>query len=154
MTYTFTVEIPENSARRIHLNYAKTEFIDFGPISEKITANSGRMPTVYGFLSEYINHVEENSEHEEYVDAFFLEKEINKNTGDVMQVKVVGMFEREDGDHKVLVVSSDSSINTFDDISKELQTTLLDFHGFNKKIIKVYNKTEAEEFLNSCKIIV
>lgn len=43
MTYTFTVEIPENSARRIHLNYAKTEFIDFGPISEKITANSGRM---------------------------------------------------------------------------------------------------------------
>ena len=151
MNYTFTTEIPENSTRRIHLNYSKTEFVDFGPIADKITANNAQMPTVYGFLDGYINHVEDNAEHQEFVDAFFVETGISLNIKDSTQVKIIGMFEREDGDNKVLVASIDSAINTFDDIDKNLQQTLLDFHGFHKKIVKIISLEETEKFLQACK---
>lgn len=53
MTYTATIEIPKNSGRRIHKGNQPDNFgtfVDFGSISDKITANNGRMPLAYGFI--------------------------------------------------------------------------------------------------------
>ncbi len=145
--FTFITEIPENGERRIHLNYEKTDFIDCGLISEKIKANDSKMPTTYGFLKDIINTVEDEKEHQEYIDAFFGEQNIKLQTGDSVEVKVIGMFEREDGDHKVIVVNKDSVINEFSDIDTSLKQILLDFHGFNKKITKVFSAQECINFL-------
>ena len=59
MTYIATIEIPKNSDRRIHKDYDELKFIDFGLISEKITANGGRMPLAYGFINDTSSKTEE-----------------------------------------------------------------------------------------------
>ena len=53
MKYIATIEIPKNHDRRIHKAYEehiKGQFVDFGPINDKITANGGRMPLAYGYI--------------------------------------------------------------------------------------------------------
>ncbi len=149
MNYTFTLEIPAGGDRRIHLNYAKTEFIDCGPIREKITVNNGIMPTAYGFLQGVINN-DETVGHKEYVDAIDISDMDIVATGEQIAVRVVGMFEREDGDHKVLIARSGSKIQGFDDVEPKLQKMLLDFHGFNKKITKIYNLIEVNQYIANC----
>jgi inorganic pyrophosphatase len=149
MVYTFTCEIPKDGERRIHLNYARTEFIDCGAIIAKITVNEGKMPSAYGFLKGVIN-TDEKNEHEEYVDAFMIDTAI-LSTGEEVGCRVVGMFEREDGDHKVLVCSPSSNVQQFDDINEDFQKTLLSFHGFHKRIIKIHNTEDTEIYLSQCK---
>ena len=150
MQYEFVVEIEEEGDRRIHLNFPKTAFLDFGLISEKISANNGKMPTVYGFLKGVINNDEENN-NKEYVDAFLVHTGSKLKSEDKAFVRVVGMFTREDGDHKVLVSEVENTeIKEFADVSEELQKKLLEFHGFNKKIIKINSAAEAAEYLSRC----
>ncbi len=154
MKYIATIEIPKNSPRRIHKTmqddeagrYRKGDFFDFGPISEKITANNGLMPLVYGFIE---NTTGSDGEGDEVDVMVFSEKEYN--TGDSFDVTPFAMMMREDGDFKVLAHDDTMQINSWDEVPTDMQKTLMEFNGFKLPIVEVKNAEETIKYLESVK---
>lgn len=147
MNYLATIEIPKNSDRRIHKgnqpeNFGK--FVDFGAISEKITANGGRMPIAYGFIENTISADGENDELDVMV---FSTKDLN--TEDTVAITPFAMMVRSDGDHKVLAHDESVIINDWNEVDPELQKTLLEFNGFKLPIVEVQNKEKTLEYIKS-----
>lgn len=97
MQYIATIEIPKGSDRRIHMSYDKSGFIDLGPIKEHIPVNEGVMPVHYGYIEGTVNK-EEGDE----VDVIVFSKN-PYNTGDKVEIEILGSFVRKDGDHKMMV---------------------------------------------------
>lgn len=148
MKYTATIEIPKNSGRRIHKgnqpeNFGK--FVDFGPISEKITANGGLMPLAYGFINGTIN----KGENDELDVMVFSNKDLQ--TEDSVEIIPFAMMMREDGDYKVLAHDDTMQLNSFDDIDPALQKTLLDFNGFKLPIVDIKNTEETIAYIEQVK---
>ena len=73
------IEIPKGCDRRIHFSQEKNDFVDFGPIREKIPVNGGKMPVAYGFLEGIMNEKEEDE-----VDVLIFSKKDLK-TGDKIE---------------------------------------------------------------------
>lgn len=146
MKYLATIEISKNSDRRIHKGNQSHNmgiFEDFGPISEKITANGGRMPLAYGFI-EGIHNPGENDEIDVMV---FSEHEFN--TEDSVEITPFAMMVRSDGDHKVLAHDDTMQLNSWDDVSAEMQKTLMEFNGFKLPIVEVKSKQETILYLDN-----
>lgn len=144
MKYTGIVEIPKGCDRRIHKSNDTGLFVDFGPTKEVIPVNEGKMPVCYGFLKGVMNKVEGDE-----VDLLiFSHKEYT--TGDEISIEVLGLIEREDGDHKI--VGKDDSINfqSIGDIDSKTWELVLSYFGFKHKITAVKNKDEALLYLQSC----
>lgn len=147
MNYLATIEIPKNSDRRIHKgnqpeNFGK--FVDFGAISEKITANGGRMPIAYGFIENTISADGENDELDVMV---FSTRDLK--TEDTIAITPFAMMVRSDGDHKVLAHDETLTINDWSEVDPELQKTLLEFNGFKLPIVEVQNKEKTLEYIKS-----
>lgn len=149
MTYTAIIEIPKNSDRRIHKGNQPDnfgQFIDFGPISEKITANGGRMPIAYGFIE---NTTSADGENDELDVMVFSTQDLQ--TEQSVSVTPFAMMVRSDGDHKVLAHDDTMHINSWDDVESEIQKTLLEFNGFKLPIIEVQGKDETIRYIESVK---
>lgn len=146
MKYLATIEIPKNSDRRIHKGNQPHNmgiFEDFGPISEKITANSGRMPLAYGFI-EGTHNPGENDE----IDVMVF-SEYEFNTEDSVDITPFAMMIRSDGDHKVLAHDNTMQLNSWDDVSVEMQKILMEFNGFKLPIVEIKNKPETILYLDN-----
>jgi inorganic pyrophosphatase len=146
MNYIATIEIPKDSDRRIHKgnqpeNFGK--FVDFGPISEKITANGGRMPLAYGFI-EGTHNPGENDEIDVMV---FSEHEFK--TEDSVEVIPFAMMVRSDGDHKILAHDDTMQLNSWDDVPADMQKVLMEFNGFKLPIVEVKSKEETILYLDN-----
>lgn len=150
MIYTATIEIPKNSDRRIHKgdqpdNFG--QFIDFGPISDKITVNGGRMPLAYGFIE---NTTGSDGEGDEVDVMIFSDKEFK--TEDRVAITPFAMMIRSDGDHKILAHDDTIQIDSWDDIQPEIQKTLMEFNGFKLPIVEVKGKDETIAYIESVKV--
>lgn len=146
MKYIATIEIPKNSDRRIHKGYEdhiKGQFVDFGPISDKITANGGLMPLAYGFVENTLG----NDGVPDEIDVMVFSNNELK-TQDSVEVFPFAMMVRQDGDYKVLAHDETVSYNSFDEVPTEMQKILMDFNGFKLPIVEVKDKEAAILYLN------
>lgn len=146
--YIATIEIPRNGDRRIHKGYEehiKGQFVDFGSIAEKITANGGLMPVAYGFIENTLG-TEEGVPDEVDVMVF---SENEFKTEDSVEVIPFAIMVREDGDYKVLAHDSTMDLKSWDDVPAEMQKTLMEFNGFKLPIVGIKNAEEATEYLES-----
>ncbi len=144
MKYIATIEIPKDSDRRIHKGNQPDNFgifVDFGPISEKITANGGRMPLAYGFIEGTHNP----GESDEIDVMVFSEREFK--TEDSVEVTPFAMMVRSDGDHKVLAHDDTVTYDSWDDVPPVMQKILMDFNGFKLPITSVEDKEKTILYL-------
>jgi len=146
MKYSVIIEIPKGSDRRIHLSYDNSEFIDLGSIKDQIPINEGVMPVCYGYIENAINKDEKDN-----VDAIIFSSRFYK-TSDIVEVEVIGMLTRKDGDHKVITVDDSVNIKNFSDIEPQERNLVLRYFGYKSEIISVGSKEKAIEYLESCMI--
>jgi inorganic pyrophosphatase len=149
MKYIAIIEIPKNSNRRIHKsnqfeNFG--EFIDFGPISDKISANGGHMPLAYGFIQDTIGGDGEGDE----VDVMIFSMNEFK-TADSVEVIPFATMVREDGDYKILAHDETVSINSWEEVPVDIQKILMDFNGFKLPILSIKDSHETLTYLESMK---
>ena len=136
------IEIPKGCDRRIHFSQEKNDFVDFGPIREKIPVNGGKMPVAYGFLEGIMNEKEEDE-----VDVLIFSKKDLK-TGDKIEVIPIALILREDRDDKIVVVDETvENIKEWDDVDEKEKKLILDYFGFRHKIISVKNSKSAVEYI-------
>ncbi len=138
------VEIPKGCDRRIHKSNENGEFIDFGPIKDVIQVNDGKIPVCYGFLKGVMNETEGDE-----VDVLIFSNNEYK-TGDEVEVDIIGMINRDDGDHKIIGKDSTSLITNIEDIDKAEWKLILDYFGFKHKIISVLKKEKAIDYITYC----
>jgi inorganic pyrophosphatase len=135
------IEIPKGNDRRWHLNYTKTAIEDFGPIKEKIPVNDGIMPVAYGYLENTVNEEEKDN-----VDVLvFSTKEYT--IGEETEVTPFGYIHRDDGDHKILTVDKTVAYESWSDVPKEERDLILEYFGYNHKILSIENREVAEEYI-------
>lgn len=150
MNYIATIEIPKNSDRRIHKGNQSHNmgiFEDFGAISEKITANGGRMPLAYGFIND-TKSTDSSYEFSDEIDVMVFSIREFK-TEDVVEVYPFAMMVRQDGDYKVLAHDHTMKLDSWNDVPAEMQKTLMEFNGFKLPIVEVKDKEAAILYLNN-----
>ncbi|MBI2121042.1 MAG: inorganic diphosphatase [Parcubacteria group bacterium] len=144
MKYKAVIEIPKGCDRRIHMSYDKSGFIDLGPIKDQIPINNGMMPVHYGYIENIINK-EEGDE----VDVIIFSLQPH-NTGDILDVDIIGMLTRKDGDHKLIAIDGSRDIKDFEGILPEERDLILKYFGYKSEILSVDTKEKALEYLLSC----
>ena len=148
MPYIATIEIPKGTDRRIHLSYDKSGFVDLGPIKEQIPINEGIMPVHYGYIDNTLN-VSEDDE----VDVLVFSQK-TYNTGDRVEVEILGMFVREDGDHKI-IARDDSEVNSvFEKLSEIDRKLIMDYFGYKSPITFVDSKDNAILYLKNSATVI
>jgi len=146
MQYIATIEIPKGSDRRIHISYDKNGFVDLGPIKEHISVNEGVMPVDYGYIEGTLNK-EEGDE----VDVIIFSKR-TYNTGDKVEIEILGSLVRKDGDHKIIARDDSESVSVFKDLSVIDRKLIMEYIGYKSPIISVDTKEQALEYVkNSAK---
>lgn len=148
MTYTAVIEIPKNSDRRIHKAIGSGEFVDFGPIQEKIPVNQGKMPVAYGFIKDTFNP----GEGDEVDVLVFSEKALQ--TKDEVTIEIFGMLVREDGDHKVLAADRTTHIRSVSEIPEELWDLITHYFSTKYRIVKIEDKLGTEKYLKESATLV
>jgi inorganic pyrophosphatase len=143
MSYIATIEIPKDSDRRIHLAYDKSGFIDLGSIKEYVPVNEGIMPVHYGYIDGTVNK-EEGDE----VDVIVFSKK-SYNTGDKVEIEILGMLTREDGDHKVIARDNSETDAVFEEQSESEQKLIMDYMGYKSPIVSVDTKEQTLEYIKS-----
>lgn len=126
------------------MSYDKSGFIDLGPIKDQIPVNDGVMPAHYGYIENAINK-EEGDE----VDVIIFSSQ-PCNTGDTLDVEIIGMLTRKDGDHKLIATDESSGVKDFEDILPEERNLILRYFGYKSEIISIDTKEKALEYLLSC----
>ena len=144
MKHSAVIEIPKGCDRRIHLSYDGVNFIDLGLIKEEIPVNNGVMPVHYGYIENTINEIEKDN-----VDVIIFSNKIY-NTKDKTDIEIIGMLNREDGDHKVIAIDDSVSVVDFNDINKEERNLILEYFGYKSKIISIDSKDQATKYIESC----
>jgi inorganic pyrophosphatase len=149
MKYIATIEIPKNSDRRIHKGYEdhiKGQFVDFGPISDKITANGGLMPLAYGFIEDTRGS---DGVPDEVDVMVFSTKDLK--TQDSLEVTPFAIMVREDGDQKILAHDETMQLDSWEDVPEETKKILMEFNGFKFPIIEVKNAEDTIAYIESVK---
>ena len=145
MKYQAIIEIPKGSDRRIHMSDDGSGFKDFGPINEKIPINNGIMPVCYGYIVDTINKSEGDN-----VDVIVFSN-LSYETGDKIEIEVIGLMNREDGDHKVISTDNSVSLTNFLEVEREERKLILDYFSYTHNI-KVESKDKALVYLNTCRV--
>jgi inorganic pyrophosphatase len=145
MKYEAIIEIPKGSDRRIHMKYDRSGFDDFGPIKEKIPISDGVMPVFYGYIENAVNKIEKDN-----VDVIIFSNK-SYETGDKVEVEIIGLLNREDGDHKIIAIDDSVSYKDFSEIPLNERKLILDYFGYKHAII-VKDMNEAFEYLTECMV--
>lgn len=146
MKYKAVIEIPKGCDRRIHLSYDGINFIDLGLIKEEIPVNNGIMPVHYGYIENTVNEKEKDN-----VDVIVFSNKLYESK-DKIDIEIIGMITREDGDHKVISVDESVLIESFNDIEEYEKKLILEYFGYKSKIISIENKEKTLEYIKSCAI--
>jgi inorganic pyrophosphatase len=143
MKYIATIEIPKGSDRRIHMAYDKSGFIDLGPIKDLIPVNKGIMPVHYGYIDGTMNKGEGDE-----VDVIIFSKN-QYATGDKTEIEILGMFTREDGDHKIIARDYSENDSVFQDLSDSEQKLIKDYMGYKSPIVSIGTREQAIEYIKN-----
>ena len=144
MDYTAVIEIPKGTDRRVHAARDKNGFVDLGPILEHVPVNKGVMPVHYGYIPETLNPDDEDE-----VDVIVFSNK-TYTTGDVVEIKILGMLVRADGDNKVIARDDSVSDTVFEDILDSERKLIVDFMGYTSAVISIQEREEAVKYLKSC----
>jgi len=144
MKFKAIVEIPKGSDRRIHLSYDGVNFIDLGLIKEQIPVNEGIMPVCYGYIENTINKIEKDN-----IDVIIFSNK-SYNSKDQIDIEIIGMLNREDGDHKVIAFDNSVLIKDFNEINEEERSLILEYFGYKSKIISIDDKNKTLEYIQGC----
>ncbi len=147
MPYIATIEIPKGTDRRIHLSYDKRGFVDLGPIKEQIPINEGIIPVHYGYIDNTLN-VGEGDE----VDVLVFSQKTYK-TGDKVEVEILGMFVREDGDHKIIARDDSEENSVFEKLSETDRKLIMDYFGYKSPISLVDSRDQAIYILRILRLL-
>ncbi|MBX4189466.1 inorganic diphosphatase [Candidatus Parcubacteria bacterium] len=140
MKYKAIIEIPKGSDRRIHMKYDRSGFEDFGPIQERIPVNKGIMPVAYGYIENTINKTEKDN-----VDVIvFSEKQLH--TGDEIDISIIGLLNRKDGDHKVIGADDSMQYQNFLEVPESERSLILDYFSYTHQIT-IEDQVKALEYL-------
>lgn len=140
MEYTVTIEIPRGSNRRIHMSHDKSGFIDLGSIKDQIPVNEGIMPCHYGYINQTLNEDDGDE-----IDVIILSKR-SYNTGDKVDIEILGMITRQDGDNKIIARDNSETDSVFDKLSETDRVLILDYFGYKSPITSIDTKAEALEY--------
>jgi len=148
MKVTAVIEIPKGDTRRRHLDEAKAgtdnwtleDFIDLGPIKDRIPVNEGVMPIHYGFLKNTWNKDERDE-----IDVLVLSSRTFK-PGDEIEIEPTQLIIREDGDHKV-VASDATLVGTLDELPPHEREVVYSYFRYTSPIIEVLGKRETEAYI-------
>ncbi len=143
MAYIATIEIPKGSDRRIHMSYDKSGFIDLGPIKVQIPVNEGIMPVHYGYIDGTVNK-EEGDE----VDVIIFSKNVY-NTGDRVEIEILGLLTRGDGDNKVIARDNSEDDAVFQELSEIDRKIIMDYFGYKSPIVSVDLKERGLEYVRN-----
>jgi len=141
--YTAIIEIPKDSDRRIHLSFDKSSFVDLGPIKEHVPVNNGIMPVHYGFIDDTINKKEGDE-----VDVIVFSNKSYK-TGDKVEIEILGILKRQDGDDKIIARDDTVSNDVFETLPKNEHELIVNFLGYKSSIIEIGLKDHALEYLKN-----
>lgn len=144
INYKAVIEIPKGCERRIHLSYDGINFIDLGLIKEEIPINNGVMPVHYGYIENTVNEIEKDN-----VDVIIFSNKLY-NSKDKTDIDIIGMLNREDGDHKVIAIDDSILIKDFSNINQEERNLILEYFGYKSKITSIDNKYKTLEYIESC----
>ena len=142
MEYKAIIEIPKGCDRRIHLSYDGVNFIDLGPIKDEIPVNDGVMPIHYGYIEGTLNKDENDN-----VDVIIFSNKEYKSE-EKTEIKIIGILNREDGDHKVIGVDDSIDIRNFEEVSSEYKNLILNYFGYKSKIISTEDREIALNYVN------
>ena len=140
------IEMPKDDTRRRHLKEDKSGMIDLGLIRDVIPVNDGVMPVAYGYIPGTLN-VAEGDE----VDVLVFSEQIFEIGQDV-EVELIGLLRREDGDHKILAVDKTfSMVRKYSDIPEMERSMVEKFFSHHHKIVAIEDNKEAEKYVESCR---
>ena len=134
----------KGETRRIHLAFTGSGFVDLGLIKDQIPVNDGVMPVNYGYLEGVMN--KEDTDH---VDVLIFSDQAYK-TGDKLEVEIIGMLTRADGDHKVLAIDGSIKLDSFAELPLAEKDLILKYFSHKSPIISVDDKTAALKYLAEC----
>src|ERR1700733_12566076 len=147
MQYVAIIEIPKGSDRRIHMSYDNSGFIDFGPIKDHIPVNEGIMPVHYGYIQDTLNKKEGDE-----IDVIIFSKN-SYNTGDKIDIEILGMLTREDGDNKIIARDNSETDSVFSNLPNSKQKLIFDYIGYKSPITSVGDKEEALEYIKTSLLV-
>lgn len=125
------------------MRYDGSGFEDLGPIKEKIPINDGVMPIAYGYILDAINKEEKDN-----VDAIIFSNNKYK-TGDETEGEIIGILNRDDNDHKVILVDDTIPYKDFMEVPEDERRLILKYFGHNHSIT-LDTKEAAIQYLADC----
>ncbi len=141
------IEMPKGDTRRRHLKYDKSGIIDLGLIRDSIPVNDGVMPVAYGYIPDTVDVGEGDD-----VDVLVFSGRAFA-VGEAVDVRVIGLLRRADGDHKVVAVERTSSaVSAYEDVSAAERTLIEEFFGYHHKIVAVEDADDARQFVDACRM--
>ena len=141
MGYIATIEIPKGTDRRIHMSFDRSGFVDLGHIKDHIPVNEGVMPVDYGYIDGTLNKDEVDE-----VDVLVFSKNAY-STGDKVEIEILGMLIREDGDHKVIARDSSESDLVFQELAQTERQLIIDYIGYKSPVRSIDTKTATLEYV-------
>jgi inorganic pyrophosphatase len=138
-SFEVLIEMPKDEARRIHLDYSRTYYIDLGPIKNVIPINEGKMPIAYGFV---IGTLIKDEEEESELDAIvYSEKEYK--IGDRVNAYPVALIHIKNGDHKIVFVDDSTKGKLWNNIPSGERDTILKYFGYKSPIESVGDRDDG-----------
>ncbi|MBI3631355.1 MAG: inorganic diphosphatase [Candidatus Staskawiczbacteria bacterium] len=123
--------------------YNKSGFIDLGPIKDRIPVNDGVMPVDYGFIEGTFN----KDDGDEVDVIVFSEK--SYKTGDKIEINIVGMLTRADGDNKIIAHDNSLENFVFDQLPELEKQVILDYMGYIAQITSIDNGESALAYVKN-----
>jgi inorganic pyrophosphatase len=142
-TYKAFIEIPKDDDRRRHKKYDSDELIDLGPIKDLIPVNDGKMPVSYGFIVGTKNLDEERPEELDVL--VFSNKTLE--IAETLDIIPIGLITREDGDHKIIAISTDLNIE-WKDVDEKEKNLIIEYFGYKSKIKSIETGQKAIELID------
>jgi inorganic pyrophosphatase len=134
------IEIPKGEKRRLHINWARTHWIDGGPIKRVISVNKGIMLVAYGFV---IGTKVKDGKHFDELDAIVYSKKSFK-IGQRVKCSPIAYFHLKNGDHKIIGTDRSTTVEKWRDISPKLRRLLVEYFGYKSPVIRVGGRHDAE----------
>ncbi|MFZ4648176.1 MAG: inorganic diphosphatase [Patescibacteria group bacterium] len=136
------IEIPKGDNRRRHFNFAKTGFIDLGPIIDVIPVNDGVMPVHYGYIPNTLN-VGEGDE----IDVLII-SEKTFAVGEEVEIEPIALINRADGDDKIVAIDGTITlIKNWEDIALEERELIEKFFSYHHEFKSIQNAEFAKEYV-------
>ena len=129
------------------MSYDNSGFIDFGPIKDHIPVNEGIMPVHYGYIQDTLNKKEGDE-----IDVIIFSKN-SYNTGDKIDIEILGMLTREDGDNKIIARDNSETDSVFSNLPNSKQKLIFDYIGYKSPITSVGDKEEALEYIKTSLLV-